>query len=599
MTGLDVSGEPPINSGTSLQRWIDALPVQRQRQAAIVIAARATLRMLPSVGQFGDAGPHSISPQYERLALALFWATALARAAGRYPTHADGLPVAKASKSAKVAGNFGSEQNWFAGDAAGYAARLVGVVHVPSEGASEAADHAAGVTSRFDADRSFWRSLSADVDALEEGRSASEISGDPLWPQGAPDWAKKHWTRWRSLVAEEHWRPWLDWYQRRLVGEELSEEIELLFATLPVDPREKDPAEQNALLAQAIARLTKSATKNMLEIAEIADSVDAEIVRPPGLRQTPNLPRPRPAAIEPIAADGKIRLRNGPIGADLDARALNAALRALKQQFADLVDSLEAESNIDRRATASLRRLVDRIPTKRPTQEQLFRLAHEQEKLEAYAASVVAEWPSTLAADYLAVTRAFDSTVRQFPKWREFKANAEKDRLTAEQREATPRIAAEFADALRETEAAEFVEQEIASIVSEMASRLAAQRDAETTCVDPIAAGADLLAEDLVTSMENVVKAIAEAAISPMVGVAGTAKRAGKKFASHADKSVVREAGKWGDAVGPALTRWAKRALPGAKVGGGCGAVALVIDRLTHTFPQIGDWLQHVAACLL
>jgi hypothetical protein len=74
--------------------------------------------------------------------------------------------------------------------------------------------------------------------------------------QGAPDWVGEYWARLRGLLADEHWRPWLDWYQRRLDGRELSEEIELLFATLPADPREKDPAEQNALLAQEIARLT-------------------------------------------------------------------------------------------------------------------------------------------------------------------------------------------------------------------------------------------------------------------------------------------------------------------------------------------------------
>ena len=61
-----------------------------------------------------------------------------------------------------------------------------------------------------------------------------------------------------AALREPHWRPWRDWYQRRLDGCEAPEDIELLFATLPVDPREKDVAEQNAELAQRIAELQEA-----------------------------------------------------------------------------------------------------------------------------------------------------------------------------------------------------------------------------------------------------------------------------------------------------------------------------------------------------
>ncbi|WP_400767451.1 hypothetical protein [Methylosinus sporium] len=567
MSNLDDEEEQPrISNSGSLRRWFEAQPPDRQEPAAGVIAARAALRVLPLTARRAQ---ELKALEFGQEALAIFWPNAVARVAIKYPARTNGLRAADVAKYA-------------ADPAASFAAHAVDFTAVTDNiyAATAAAEAAASAAAYYHNNgAAIWRSISGDVTALEAGRSPIELAGDPLWSQsGAPTWVKQRWWLLRDLLAETHWRPWFDWYERRLDGVELSEEIELLFATLPVDPREKDPAEQNALLAQEIARLTQKQKP----------------------REQPKIPEPKPAALEPISEDGKILLRKKPASAELDARALNAALLALKRQFGDLVESLDAESNIDKRAAASLRRLADLIPTKRPTQEQLFRLAHEQEKLDAYAAGVVEEWPRMLAADYLAATRAFDRTVRQFPKWREFKANAEKDRLTAEQREETPRIAAEFAEALREDEAAQFVEQEIAAIVSEMASRLAAQRDAQAERFDPIAAGADLLAEDLVASIDNVLKTIAEAAISTKNGVAGTAKRAGKNFASHAEKSIVKEAGKLGDGVGPELTKWAKRALIGVPVtsagyiGVKGGAIALTIQKLMHQFPQIEEWLRPI-----
>ncbi len=60
----------------------------------------------------------------------------------------------------------------------------------------------------------------------------------------------------RAELSLPHWKPWLDWYERRLDGGDDPEDFEWLFATLE-DPREKDPAKQNAALAAEIERLTK------------------------------------------------------------------------------------------------------------------------------------------------------------------------------------------------------------------------------------------------------------------------------------------------------------------------------------------------------
>lgn len=96
---------------------------------------------------------------------------------------------------------------------------------------------------------------------MRDGRAPDELARERLWPFGAPDRFDANWAAFRSALSESHWKPWLNWYQRRLDGTEFSVEIELLFATLPVDPHEKDPAEQNSLLAAEIERLSRTESR--------------------------------------------------------------------------------------------------------------------------------------------------------------------------------------------------------------------------------------------------------------------------------------------------------------------------------------------------
>ncbi|MBG0811472.1 toll/interleukin-1 receptor domain-containing protein [Methylosinus sp. H3A] len=239
---------PRIYDRESLERWLDTLPPDQQKQKAIIVAARAALRVVPMIEQ---VAPQSQAQQFGRLAAAVFWATALARNVGICPTRADAYRAA-ATVLGVTANTPTAVRSIKAARAATHAATAANADAAPAAAASAAASAAAAAIADADA---IWRSISADVTALEAGRTPVDLASDPLWPQGAPAWAQERWRLLRELLAEAHWRPWLDWYQRRLDGVELSEEVELLFATLPVAPQVKDPAEQNALLAQEIARL--------------------------------------------------------------------------------------------------------------------------------------------------------------------------------------------------------------------------------------------------------------------------------------------------------------------------------------------------------
>ena len=308
----------------------------------------------------------------------------------------------------------------------------------------------------------------------------------------------------------------------------------------------------------------------------------------------PRVPVAIPAAIEPIVVNGRIALPQNAATAELDKETLDAALHALRAQIFALAGDLDGEANIDKRAIRVLRELAEKIPLQTPTQAQLFELAHEQETLEAYGKTVAAEWPELLAGRYLATTRAFERTVRQFPKWRLFKKNADKNRLTDEQRDEALKLAADFAAALHEAEASEFVAPEIADAFAHMCRDLDAARDAARG--DHIALSASTLAEDVVASSENVLKLMAEAALQGVDVTAKTAKEAASGYAKEFGKGAIEQAKKEGKKDGAALVKWVKGTLIVAGLGLGAKTVGLgaVIAQMIETHPQIAEWLRPI-----
>jgi hypothetical protein len=221
-------------------------------------------------------------------------------------------------------------------------------------------------------------------------------------------------------------------------------------------------------------------------------------------------------------------------------------------------------------------------------------LAHEQETLEDYGNTVAAEWPALLAGRYLATALAFDRTVRQFPKWRLFKQNADKNRLTDQQRAEAPKLAAEFTVALREEETARYVASEIPDTFEEMCQRLDAARDDARE--DRIASGVDTLAEDAVTSIENIIKRMAETALAGFKRASNAATKTGSAYVDSVEEGMVDQAKKEGKKDGAALVKWTKRILVGVAVGAGAkeAGIGAVIAKLMVTYPQIGEWLRPI-----
>ncbi len=595
MASESKSGALKISSRKELENWLESLPLEERRWVAVAIAARAALRVVPLLA--ADR-PRNEDNEYQRdfrnSIFTVFFAAALARAAAQFPNRASQLPAREAARAVGGA-YFASTRP--AADVAREAAFAVAAGDATLVAATSAVGTAAFAAS-FAASATvdeIWLAISRDISSIISGRTARALASEPLWLNDAPDWADEHWKLLQSglagrvnlwhpplseeqrrtlrdvLLREGNWQVWIDWYNRRLEGVSDPEEVELVFVTVPDKERNAGPAAANKWIVDRLEELS---------------------------RNKPIIPPKLPATIEPIIADGKIALPANPSEADLDSETLGAALTALRAQIADFAGDLGVEANIDKRVIGFLRRLAENIPQAPPTQAQLFMLAHEQETLEAYGKTVATEWPELLARRYLAMTLAFDRTARQFPKWRLFKQNAAKNRLSDRQRDEAPKLAADFAAALREEEAAEWVAAEIPDTFEEMCRQLDAARNEARD--DRIAAGVDTVAEDAVTSIENIIKLIAETALAGGERTSKAVMNAGAAYADGLEEGMKDQAKKEGKKDGAALVKWSKRTIMGVAGVAATGISAKtaglgpVIVRVIEGYPQIAEWLRPV-----
>ena len=191
------------------------------------------------------------------------------------------------------------------------------------------------------------------------------------------------------------------------------------------------------------------------------------------------------------------------------------------------------------------------------------------------------------------MTRAFERMVRQFPEWRAYAQIAERDRLDDTQRAAAPILAAEFAASLRDEEAPEKVEPEVAEALDAMSRALDETRDQYRE--DHLPSAANTMAEDIVASIGNILKLMAEIALGAVTGATRIAAGAATGYISKLGEGVVEQAKKEGKKDGEGLVKWVKRTLilaGSAVVAKGAGLPA-VIALLIAQYPQL-SWLKPV-----
>lgn len=568
-----------------LKRWLDGKP----REWAVVIAVRAALRVAPTLattlGQRGggvrNVGRDIILPTFHEMAVA--WV------GGTWPIHRADIRGPNFSNYPSILAY--DRKNAVHVRAAAYAARAAGVSVDANMAATDAVDYAYVAARTADAIAiDIWSAVSADATALEiaepMGLRPTDLAIQYLWPTGTPKWAKENWTKLRSalLAADEDWEVWTDWYEARLYGANAgylpNAALEVARVTIEEEVWEQGPKVVNAYIKWLMEEHEKREEREIFQSAfEDENKIDAS-----DNNLAPSIPAPRRAAVEPIWDKGRLTLPKKSAKLDLDKRKFTAALSALRSELRELADDVAAEANIDKRPAAFLRRLADRIPEKPPAQDELFRLGHAENVLAGFAKTVAEEWPDFLAKRYQALALQFDRTMRQSPLWREFKQNAAKETLSAEQISDSTSLAKEAANALREEEAAEFVDQAIPNSLEKLAEALSVTPSSDEPQLDIIAEGSELLAADLIESVNNVFKPIAEAALT-------AARDYGKGFG----KGFKKAAKKQGPKDGEKAFKWLRHIVIGAAGGGVAGTGSFIaLSNLIAKYPDAFEWLGRV-----
>jgi hypothetical protein len=242
------------------QRWLMGIgPLARRREVAISLAARAALRVLPLLAAEFRVTPRPRVAILSELVLSLFHAVAFAWVAAKYPSRAvvsvgavgrpaDGADdLASYIRISSAAPNAGAPDARTAAHAA-YSAYAAAVSRISTTGAVQAivADGDSAVAAGVDA---AW---------IDSGRSAAELAGSPLWPNGAHRSIDRVWKALKSelLSSSDGWKVWTDWYDSRLLGDEERppvEALEIARATIADEIWKQGPAAVNAEIKSLIA----------------------------------------------------------------------------------------------------------------------------------------------------------------------------------------------------------------------------------------------------------------------------------------------------------------------------------------------------------
>lgn len=335
---------------------------------------------------------------------------------------------------------------------------------------------------------------------------------------------------------------WIDWYEARVRGGSADVALDVACVKIAEQFWKQGPQVVNA----EIRRLMEG-HKRAIPVAKWGEAKWDE-ARWGQKREPPSVPAQRRAAVEPFWDKGTLTVPKKPVRSDLNKKKFAAALSALRTEMRELAGDVAAEANIDKRPAVQLQRVADCIPETLPTQDELFRLGHAESVFVGFAKTVEREWPDFLAARYQALLLQFDRTMRQSPLWREFKRNAAKETLSAEQVKESVSLARQAARALEQKEAKDFVDPAVPHSLQQLAEASNIVSVEGTPSVDASTSAQELLAVDLVESVNNTLKPIAEAALASAARAEKRAASAAGKmagaYASEFEKGAVAEAKK-------------------------------------------------------
>jgi hypothetical protein len=218
--------------------------------AAVVFAARAALRVLPTItfSRWPGSGRRTTC----EIVLRVFRAVAAAWAVAAYPGQRNALnDAARAALS-----GLGDLQAPSPIRAAVYAsAAATGEAGAPSRASTVIgyALDAVGSKGR-EAFELFLQALATDASLLQERFSPVTLANSKLWPGRIPNWVSDDWGELRAtlLGQNQDWEVWTGWYDERLVGDLANQNIQIARATIEDAIWQQSPTVVNAHIKELI-----------------------------------------------------------------------------------------------------------------------------------------------------------------------------------------------------------------------------------------------------------------------------------------------------------------------------------------------------------
>lgn len=229
------------------ERWLKSQTVE----VAMVIAARAALRVVPVLSLARGSTGSRLTRR--KMILRVYRAVAAAWAVSAFPGRRDALTDA----ARKAVSGLGDVRAAPPERAAAYAlaALLESSTEIPARAATAVgyALDAAGEKGQHAFDN-MLAAIETDANLLRERFSPVTLATSQLWPTRPPEWVRESWEELKTaLIAEnEGWHVWSLWYEARMFGDVIRQELEIARALITDELWRQEPRTLNARVQELI-----------------------------------------------------------------------------------------------------------------------------------------------------------------------------------------------------------------------------------------------------------------------------------------------------------------------------------------------------------
>ena len=462
--------------------------------------------------------------------------------------------------------------------------------------AADSAAHAA-----YEASSDIWARVSLDTNFFDKQGSVklnfdgdlSSMAAYPLWldPALMPNSFFAKLSNFRVEIFKQNNGSdfWLEWFLNRIDGKAhsflgLNSRQDEKFIMQIVQETDtfwnQDFTIINRKLKNRLAA-AREASKNELKNESLEQAITPDV--------NLNIPAQSSAAMRPIIEKGRLVLPKNLVATDIGDAVFKNRLKALNSQIRKLVASVRAESNIDHRAASALEELAQLIENGEPDQVTLFEFAHGLAFLNGFKDSVNEQWPDVLAQHYGAMLKNYDEAVKQVPEWRDMThiANSPLEALTETQTKAVCVIVGPISQTL--SDSAEFIAADIPIELNKLAKSENHFDLGVDTVANELAIGSDLLTYDLLESINNIFKSLAEESRPVLTDMAHS-------FTGAMKKQAVKESESLGKQLVQVLFALLKTGI-GTVVGAVIGTTALgpyLVSQFPHQFAWLEPILRHM-----